>query len=107
MNVNDHIALMFGRSQDGSYKVPADLSGRTSEILPLIEQIAEARGETPDEVLSLDWISLLESWLCSVVRTEAMQLRLYARRNSLDHLELTLAQAMAEQALKRFSEGAP
>jgi hypothetical protein len=104
MNVNDHIALMFGRSMDGTYNVPADLSGKTSEILPLIRRIAEARGETTDDVLSLDWISMLESWLCEVVRTEALHLRLHARRNGLRHLELTFAEAMAEQAIKAFSE---
>ncbi|MFI7125907.1 hypothetical protein ACIBQ1_09450 [Nonomuraea sp. NPDC050153] len=105
MNVQDHIGLMFGRKTDGSYNVPSDLSGKTSEILPLIERIAEARGETPDEVLSLDWISLLESWLCFVVRNEALQLRLYARQNGLHHLELTLAEAMAEQAVKALHDG--
>ncbi|MFD9948151.1 hypothetical protein ACFWYW_19770 [Nonomuraea sp. NPDC059023] len=105
MTASEQIACLFGRQSDGSYAIPHDLTGDTIGILPLVDRLAGATGKSTDEVLSMSWIDLIENWLRAVVRTEALILRRYARENGLNHLEQTLAEALADYVEQAIQEG--
>lgn len=65
------------------------ISEKAEEPLPVdaIERMAEASGESIEEVLAMDFIDLLERTLTTSVRVEALRLRTYALQSG--RLDLT------------------
>ena len=95
------LAPLFGGQPDGTYKVPGDLLG-DSDLMPLIQKVAEIGRADVEEVLDLDWIDLLEDIYIESVRNEAGRLRYYARKHGHAHLERKLGEVMAERAAQEL-----
>lgn len=99
------LAPLFGGQPDGTYKVPGDLLG-DSDLMPLIQKVAEIGRADLEEVLDLDWIDLLEDIYVEAVRNEAGRLRYYARKHGHAHLERKLGAVMAERAADQLQAAA-
>lgn len=88
--IHEAISPFFGRRPDGTYEVSGP--GDVVEPAPreLLEQMAEASGRNVAEIADMDFIDLLEQIIATAVRTEALNLRIYARMNGRADLELPI-----------------
>jgi hypothetical protein len=69
------LGRFFGLAQSGSYEIPVQKPDVPED---LVYEVADQLGLDVDELLEMDYIDLLEKGITAAVRTEALQLRIYA-----------------------------